>query len=225
MAWRLIKPILLLLPGPWYRAVRRLLLDLVSRFGYTNSQKRMDRRIVDLFDGKTGGVFIEVGAADGLDQSNTLLLERKFGWSGLLVEPLREPFEHCRRVRRCSIVERYILAAPEDAGSSKIMHRDGLQSAVVNDNENDTPETAETVETTTLDLLLAKHGLRDVDILSLDVEGFEESLLDGYSGENYRIRYLLVEAWDPDRFANYAERRGWRLVEHWGTQDYLYELV
>ena len=35
----------------------------------------------------SGGFFIEAGAADGMRFSNTLLLEMKRNWTGLLVEP------------------------------------------------------------------------------------------------------------------------------------------
>ena len=34
-----------------------------------------------------GGIFVEAGANDGENISNTLTLERNFGWTGLLVEP------------------------------------------------------------------------------------------------------------------------------------------
>lgn len=40
-----------------------------------------------VLSGNKPGVFLEVGANDGVQQSNTLRLERELGWSGVLIEP------------------------------------------------------------------------------------------------------------------------------------------
>ena len=45
-----------------------------------------------LFFLKKNGFFVEAGAFDGETASNTLLLERKYGWKGVLVEPSQESF-------------------------------------------------------------------------------------------------------------------------------------
>lgn len=45
------------------------------------------------------GVFVEAGANNGIDQSNTVLLENNFGWSGLLVEPNPHKFKECQANR------------------------------------------------------------------------------------------------------------------------------
>lgn len=51
------------------------------------SQDRQDQ-YVDQYFGKTNnGIFLEVGAADGVTLSNTLFLERERNWTGLLIEP------------------------------------------------------------------------------------------------------------------------------------------
>ena len=41
---------------------------------------------------KQDGFFIEAGAHDGVEASNTLYLEKKMGWKGLLVEPNPDTF-------------------------------------------------------------------------------------------------------------------------------------
>ena len=38
---------------------------------------------------KKNGVLVEFGATNGVNLSNTVLLERQFGWTGILAEPAR----------------------------------------------------------------------------------------------------------------------------------------
>ena len=68
------------------------------------SQEGQDRIILDLFfrengEYKRGGIFIEVGAYDGVTISNTLLMERELGWTGLCLEPIPERFTQLRNNR------------------------------------------------------------------------------------------------------------------------------
>ena len=51
-----------------------------------NFQGHLNSIILEHLKGKTGGFFIECGANDGEFQSNTMYLESKMGWTGLLVE-------------------------------------------------------------------------------------------------------------------------------------------
>ncbi len=53
----------------------------------SNSQWGQDLWVIQYFMGKRNGYFLEMGAGDGLWISNTLLLEREFGWTGILIEP------------------------------------------------------------------------------------------------------------------------------------------
>jgi len=47
----------------------------------------LDIKLDKLFNGKTNGVYIELGAFDGITQSNTAYFEFYKEWSGLLIEP------------------------------------------------------------------------------------------------------------------------------------------
>ena len=53
----------------------------------TNSQNYQD--LWALFENKfkRDGFFVEFGATDGVTGNNTLLLEREYGWTGILAEP------------------------------------------------------------------------------------------------------------------------------------------
>ena len=63
------------------------LIDCALR--YSRSQFREDLILLPTLLAITGGApgtYVEIGALDGLDASNTLMLERCFNWKGLLIE-------------------------------------------------------------------------------------------------------------------------------------------
>src|SRR5688572_20384844 len=67
------------------------------------SQFGEDWQILRFFGEGREGVFVDVGANDGLHGSNSMLLEQK-GWRGFLIEPIPRLAEICRRTRCRSIV-------------------------------------------------------------------------------------------------------------------------
>ena len=48
--------------------------------------------LVKLFGRSKRGFFIEAGAYNGVELSNTLYFEKNLGWTGLLVEPNPDAF-------------------------------------------------------------------------------------------------------------------------------------
>jgi hypothetical protein len=54
-----------------------------------DSKSQLGQDIFALFTSnfKTGGTFLEIGAADGITLSNSYILEKYFGWTGVLCEP------------------------------------------------------------------------------------------------------------------------------------------
>jgi len=218
-----------------YERLRRRALGALSWFGYSNARGRMDLRIAALFGNKRGGVFVEAGAADGLDQSNTLYLERKLGWTGLLVEPGRDQFDWCRRVRRRAIVERCVLGPYARSGDTMTVLENRLTSIVresretsladfdrhVRDISTRGPVGEEAVPCAALGELLERHGIDHVDIFSLDVEGAEIFVLEGLDLDRVHVGYLLVETRDPARLEAWLAGR-FILVEPWSDGDYLF---
>lgn len=156
-----------------------------------------------------GGFFIEAGGNDGLTQSNTWYFENYHHWRGLLVEPIPELAAKCRANRPRAIVENAALV-PFDFKDSCIKMRFCNLMSVVKGGMKDTQEEDKhvadgcecqkiesyelDVPVATLSSLLDKHQIRTIDLLSLDVEGFEVSVLRGLDLARHKPRYMLIEA-------------------------------
>jgi hypothetical protein len=57
------------------------------------SQIRQDRYIDFFFSKKRNGVFVDIGANDGVTLSNTYFLEKERHWTGICIEPIPSSFE------------------------------------------------------------------------------------------------------------------------------------
>ncbi|XP_063865943.1 uncharacterized protein LOC135103498 [Scylla paramamosain] len=60
----------------------------------------MQQKLLQIWEGESPGVFVEVGAADGEFMSQTLMLERNLSWTGLLVEPDPRSYAILQQSRR-----------------------------------------------------------------------------------------------------------------------------
>jgi FkbM family methyltransferase len=166
----------------------------------------MDAKLDAIID-RDGGFFVEAGGNDGYTQSNTYWLERFRGWRGILVEPMQELFEQCREERPRATVVRAALVPFDHEGASVRMRFADLMSTVAAGHADDgrtrmgtalgwrDPYEAD-VPARTLSDVLDAAGSPEVDLLSLDVEGFEPAVLAGLDLERHAPRWLLVEIHD-----------------------------
>jgi len=69
----------------------------------SSSQLGQDLFVLSEVNFKKSGYFVEFGATDGISGSNTLLLEKEFGWKGILSEPARRWHESLLGNRICNI--------------------------------------------------------------------------------------------------------------------------
>jgi hypothetical protein len=63
---------------------------------------------------KRNGFFVEFGASDGVELSNTFLLEKKFGWTGILCEPGNIWHKDIAKNRNCFIDTRCVWSQSEE---------------------------------------------------------------------------------------------------------------
>ncbi len=188
------------------------------------------------------GTFVELGAFDGLDQSNTAWLEANRGWRGILIEPIPELYERCVRNRPLATVVNCACVSSAYDQSTVEMIYSGLMSIVRGARLSDKADEewvahgeelqqlerySCTVPARTLSSVLEEHDLRHVDLLSLDVEGYELQVLKGFDLERFRPRHVLVEESGSDPASDYLTARGWddvvELARGAETRDLLYE--
>jgi FkbM family methyltransferase len=179
-------------------------------------EDRLSRPALHGLDGKLdaiidrdGGFYVEAGAHDGFTQSNTYWLERFRGWRGLLVEPMPELAAEARLSRPAATVVQCALVSAEEPRSTLRMHFGDLMSMVDGARESHWPAGGTVlgwrdpheleVDARTLSSLLDEIDAPEVDLLSLDVEGFEGPALRGLDLDRHAPRYVLVEIHDRDR--------------------------
>jgi hypothetical protein len=168
------------------------------------------------------GFFVEAGAYDGYTESNTYYLERFRGWTGLLVEPVAEYHRRALRDRPMSAVVRCALVPPDQAGQQIRLRHAGTMSIVDGARGSRQGDDAYVASALlfdddgydawapgrTLTELLDELGAPEVDLLSLDLEGFESRALEGLDLERHRPRHILVEVQDDRSLRAVAEQLG-----------------
>ena len=172
--------------------------------------------IIRLFSEKKNGVFLELGAADGIRQSNTSLLEYKYGWRGVLIEPQPEAFRLCRNRRQNSVVVNAFVSADKTGVLSNSMVDADLQNQAAH---SFNPRSVAPV--IRIQELLDVAGITEIDFVSIDVEGAELDVLQTINFEKTWVRYLLIETAQPDCVADFLGPR-FDKAKKLSFHDYLY---
>jgi len=173
------------------------------------------------FGGKKDGFFVEAGANHPTVNSQTWLFEQN-GWKGILVEPIAAKYELIRHERPGSRVVHLALGAPEQRGKAKFSVAAGYDGVSAFElHEGAVVEHVEEVEVKTLDDVLADAGNPKLDLVSIDVEGFELQVLKGFSLERHRPAVLLIEDHLQKLHVHrYVVSHGYRLVKRTGCNNW-----
>jgi len=167
----------------------------------TTSQLGQDLWVLEKTAYKRDGFFVEFGATDGVLLSNTLLLERRFGWRGICAEPHPGFLQQLRKNRTCVVADACV------AGHSGLQvefiladEYGGIAQFAGDDQHSDKRAAFQTLGKTTRmttvslhDLLTQHHAPHDIDYLSVDTEGSEYEILRTFPFDQWRIQCITVE--------------------------------
>ncbi len=187
----------------------------------SRSQIGQDLEVIKYYKGKQNGYFVEIGASDGIKFSNTFLLEKKYNWKGICVEPIpknykllckNRPNSHCsdKAVYNISNLEVLFDIAQYDLLSGITNNIDCHKNVV------DKNKTQIKVQTISLNDLLDNYNAPNfMDYLSLDTEGSELEILKTFNFEKYKFGLIDVEH-------NYIEPRRSEIRKLLTDNNYVY---
>ena len=128
------------------------------------------------------GLYIESGANDPWRVSNTAFLDYCLGWKGLCIEPTPRHHEKLRTQRSCELI------------TNCLSDVEGEGIYINNEEIKEGSEVGTKVECRRLDNILRERNITNVDLWSLDVEGFEFKAMSGMSwGQDFNIQAILME--------------------------------
>jgi FkbM family methyltransferase len=148
------------------------------------------------------GLFVEFGATNGVGGSNTYLLEKEFGWTGILAEPIPHHEAALRANRPNSQICTDCVYTKSGLQVPFIITNESDLSTIVGygDDEHKSKRDSGTnilINTISLYDMLKKYNKgKYIDYLSIDTEGSEFDILQAFFNDNkneYYIRTLTVE--------------------------------
>lgn len=171
------------------------------------SQYGQDRFLNEnFFKNKKNGVFVDIGAHDGVTLSNSYFFEKDLEWFGLCIEPIPFLFEKLNENRKCikvngcawsenttkkfRIINGYseMLSGIVDCYNTEHVKRIDNECKTENGNYEDVDMVCYK-----LNDLLEENKLFKIDFLSIDTEGSELEILKSIDFDKFDIQIILVE--------------------------------
>ena len=167
-------------------------------------QNAEDIVLMRAFSGQRNGFYVDVGAGDPLYGSITKNLYEKLGWTGINIEP------------NPKVYKKLVKGRPKDSnvacGVSDNM--ESLKFTVLKDDwawglstfdqelakgykEKGLETESITVPMRTLNDILSEYQPRQIDLLKVDVEGWEDKVMKSIDLSKWRPKVILIEATIP----------------------------
>lgn len=187
---------------------------------------------------KHTGIFIDIGACDGVEISNTYWLEKRRDWKGLLVEPIPQSAEACRHHRWNPVWQGCVHVRN---GQTDFLHIQGYSEVLSNVPEiehsrhkervtremRERNQKAETIQVPCrqLNTLMDEHNMPCADFMSIDAQTGELAVLQAYDSKKNPIKSILIDTnrCNDTELNQWFTDHGYKL--HWKhatADEYLY---
>ena len=176
---------------------------VLSNLEISNSQIQQDLMVVYILENgcltERATSFIEFGACDGIQLSNSLLLESRLSAGGVLIEPSSKWFQQLKINRKALCLQKIVT---NESGKSLqlFIKEDPFLNTTIDATDLDVKKQPEIVETISLEDIYKTLGTEHVDYLSIDTEGNELEIISALDLDKYSSKIITIEH-------NYSENR------------------
>lgn len=168
--------------------------NLLSHFFKNHKDSKaqlMQDLFVDYILNKKNGLFVEVGACDGLALSNTYWLEKNKNWRGILCEPASFWHKELSQNRpNCILEKRPIFSEPKKLINFNVQAggRSFIEKEIKSKKEN-----VIRLESISLNQMFLDNNLSKIDYLSIDTEGSEFEIIKNLNFNKFRPSIITIE--------------------------------
>lgn len=160
----------------------------------SKSQLFQDLLVLWVLKNKKFGFFVEFGATNGIDLSNTWILEKKYSWAGILAEPAKQWHHELRSNRNCQIDTDCVYSSSGQELTFLECAELSTINACAKEDAHLRQGISYPVKTVSLvDLLQRYNSPQEIDYLSIDTEGSEFTILESFDWSQYRFNVITVE--------------------------------
>ena len=178
--------------------------DYFANLKFSKSQLRQDLFVLSECEFKENGFFIEFGATDGVDLSNSHILEKKFKWNGILAEPAKIWHSALVQNRNVAIETDCVWRETgetllfnevnDEKHNGELSTIDSFTNVDGHAKSRNSASNKYEVKTISLEDMLQKHNApQKIDYLSIDTEGSEFEILNSFNFDKYDIKIITCE--------------------------------
>lgn len=230
---------------PYYFWIEIISYYQLIKFKITNKYScrgSIDKKLINLINAKKKGIYLEIGAYNGISESVSLRLEKELNWNGILIEPNPIHYKFLKRNRPKNLCLNFICLSNKFIRKKLFLKNLNQMSYIVDDDNklyfNNYP--AKRIEVLAketqsgnfksykckveiLKNIFKKNKIKKIDLAIIDVEGSEIELLNGIDFSKTKINYLCIESYNFKRLDKFMKKKRYKLIKKIHKEDFVYK--
>lgn len=184
----------------------------------------------NIFKGFKNGIFVDVGAHDGISLNNTLYFEKKSNWNGINIEPIKNIYDllvsnrpNCININSAIFDKEIEVDFIQNTGYTEMLsgiketyhikHKQRLDREIIS--MGGKSEIIK-IKTKRLENILDENKITHVNLLSIDVEGAEFEVIKSIDFDKVFIDVIVFESNYKDtskKIIDYLVKKNFKIIK------------